>query len=107
MADEDLVEQFRLVTGIPEGDLSDEDLETLLDANGGSIERTAQSHFERQAYGYSQLVDVTESGSSRSMSQLFKNSAEMGRYWASKANDNKGVVTRVARTRTARREDAV
>jgi len=100
----DEVEAFRVLTGITEEDLSDDDLSDIYDAADSSIHRSAAIYYERQAKEFSTLVDVSESGSSRSLGNLYKNATELSKYWNNKADAASGTNSRVARTRATVRE---
>lgn len=100
------IADFRLATGITEAQLSQEELDAILNSANvvGSIEKAAQIYYERKASEYSTLVNITESGSTRSLGDLYKNAKAMGEYWGSKATAAAGGATGTARTRAAVRE---
>ena len=77
MEEDELIARFRLVTGIEVSDINDTDLADLLTENDGDVNLAAAAFFDRQATKFSRLVDVSESGSSRSLSQLYKNAVAM------------------------------
>ena len=77
MNEDELIARFRLVTGIEVSDINDTDLADLLTENDGDVNLAAAAFFDRQATKFSRLVDVSESGSSRSLSQLYKNAVAM------------------------------
>jgi hypothetical protein len=64
---------------------TDEDLDALIDAQSGNIQAAAAIVWESQAAEYSQIVDITESGSSRKMGDLFDNAMKMAAYLRSQA----------------------
>lgn len=104
---EDAIASFRLTTGISEKDLSDDDLEILLSENDLDISLTAAAHFDREAAKYSKLVDVSESGSSRSLGQLYKAATAMADRYRARASEASGSTpTRVARTRAMIRPES-
>jgi hypothetical protein len=82
---------------------SDEILKTLIDQVEDDLDTAAAQIWEQKAARFSTLVDVSESGSSRSMSQLYKNAAAQATYYAKKISDAEVVIetTQRARTRTA------
>lgn len=82
----------------------DGSLNTLIDSLG-SVNMAAAQIWGEKASGLATLVDISESGSSRSMSQAYKNALAMSSYF--KGLDSSDTLienTRVARTRAAVRE---
>lgn len=77
MADQIDIDALRRATGIISTDepYTDEALSALLDTYGFNI--TAAQLWDELAAKYSTAVDTTESGSSRSLSQLHKNALTM------------------------------
>lgn len=63
------------------GDYSTERIEDLLVSNGGSINRVVLHIWRSKAARYAKYIDINESGSNRSFSQLHKNAmAEVASY---------------------------
>ncbi len=77
MATESEIARLRRVTDLAANDAvyTDELLSALIDELG--FEATAASIWKEKAASFAGLVDTTESGSSRSLSQLYKNALEM------------------------------
>lgn len=71
-------------TGEPDEDSSydDEELEVLIDADG--VDLASAAIWRRKAAIYSEMVDVSEAGASRKMSDLFKNAVAMAEYYEKK-----------------------
>ena len=76
---------FRSQTGLQEIDIDDADLSDFLDANDGLIPETAVAVLDRMATEAAKLVTTSESGSSRSLSDLAKNLQAASALWAAKA----------------------
>jgi hypothetical protein len=72
-------------------------LSGLIDEMG--MNAAAASVWRRKAASYSSLVDVSESGSSRSMSQLFKNASAQAESFQALAEAENVVVPLSGRTR--------
>ena len=106
--DEDLIGQFRLLTGITEQDINDDDLWLVLEANDGDINLSAAVFYDRLAAQYSRLVDVSESGSSRSLGSLYKNANTIADSYRTKAKGSTTTSTSSgsARTRQITRVEA-
>ena len=74
MAIPEEIAQLRLLIGTT--DLNDDQLGAILDAEG-SIEGAAAAVWESKAASSATLVNVSESGSSRSLSDVHKNALAM------------------------------
>lgn len=61
---------------------SDEVLGQLIDAAENDINKVAHEIWQEKAASYAEMTDVTEAGSSRKNSQLYKSALEMSRYFA-------------------------
>ena len=71
-------DQLRRMTGLTGDDSwSDTDLEDILTANGADLRLAAASVYEMLAAQYSKMVNVSESGSSRNLGDLYKNAMAM------------------------------
>lgn len=80
MADTEDIERIkRLTNGAT--DYTDEQIGGMLDA-GLTIREIAHDYWTEQATKFASLVDVSESGSSRSMSQLHKNALTLAARFA-------------------------
>lgn len=92
------VEQIKTLRGmIDEQDSTTYDDITLaaqIDQADGDVDLAAASIWEQKAARFSTLVDTSESGSSRSNSQVYKNARDMAAYYAGKVQ----TVTEVAAT---------
>lgn len=53
-----------------------------IDANAGDLNITAANLWRAKASHYAEMVDISEAGSSRKNSQLYKNALEMAAYYA-------------------------
>lgn len=89
MATESQIDTFRLLIGNPpnEDPYTDTQLGARLDA-ATSPEALAASIWREKAAEYSGLVDVSESGSSRSLSQLSKNALIMAASFDAQVPDD-------------------
>lgn len=96
------IAQLRLLIGTTT--LSDEELGEMIDAEG-TIEGAAAAVWESKAASSAQLVNVSESGSSRSLSDVHKNALTMAKYWRDQASDEspENPETRPTRTRAIER----
>lgn len=81
MASKAQVAELRDLTSVTIDDYNNDVLNEMIDSLDGSVNAAAASIWRRKAASYSSLVDVSESGSSRSMSQLFKQAKEMAMYF--------------------------
>lgn len=100
--DDELVSRFRVTTGISESDISDDDLQILLNESDSDINLAAAAHFDREATKYSRLVNVSESGSSRELGSLYKNATALADRYRARATDaaaGAGQTSGYARTR--------
>lgn len=86
----------------------DTQLSALIDAAGGSVERVASRLWNEEAARLAKLVNVSESGSSRSLGDAYKNALSMAQYLKSLADEAEAETpidtSRFARTRPAVRE---
>lgn len=62
----------------------------LFQVNGQSIYGAAAALWEVKASSFASLVDVSEAGSSRKLSDLRKNALEMAAYFKGKADEESG-----------------
>lgn len=85
MANFEELSAFRSQTGLQEDDIDDADLAGFLDANSGLIPETAVAVLDRMATEAAKLVTTSESGSSRSLSDLAKNLQAASALWAAKS----------------------
>lgn len=72
MATQEEIEQLRRMTDVDDGDdvYTEEVLSTYIDNLAGNLTAVAAAIWAEKAASYAGLVDVTESGSSRRLSQL-------------------------------------
>jgi hypothetical protein len=81
MAEADDIALVRQMTDEHDDDIwSDEAIAALIDDNG--IDSTVLRIWREKAARYSTLVDVSEAGARRSMSQAFEHAQKMVDYWA-------------------------
>lgn len=80
MATADQIAAFRLLINTPlsEDPYTDEQLSARID-NAESVEALAAIVWREKAAAYSTMVNVSESGSSRSLSDLYKNALAMSK----------------------------
>lgn len=106
MATTEQIYELRTKTGLVGDDAfgADEILGALIDITG-STDLAAADIWQRKAATYAELVDTSESGSSRSMSQLHRNALEMFRFYNGRTPTPEPTDGRlVARSRRAVRE---
>lgn len=83
MASEDTIARLRRMAGETEDDkYSDTILEVMLAENGDDLAATAAAIWGEKASDYADLVNMSEAGSSRSNSDLFKHAKEQQTYFA-------------------------
>ncbi len=63
-----------------------EKVQTLVDA-GTSLSRIMMTYWSFRAASLSKLVNVSESGSSRSLQDAYKNALDLLNYWTKRATD--------------------
>jgi len=96
MATSEQVSLVRAYTGEPtEETWTDVALGALIDELGADS-TTARVWREKQAR-YSKLVDVSEAGASRKMSQAFDHAKTMTAYWATVAGEDVAITARATR----------
>jgi hypothetical protein len=83
MATPDQVALLRRMIGEPSdvAPWTDQYLSELIDANDGDLNGSALSAWTDKAASYAALVDTTESGSSRRLSQLQEQALKMASYY--------------------------
>lgn len=100
-----------LVDAIGTTTKTENDLRSLLlvnydpDTDTYDVNTAAATVWEGKAAGFANLVDVSESGSSRKMSDLYKNAVAMASYYRGKSTTVVVDVSNRPRTRTIRRPD--
>lgn len=93
MASPEQVAELRRKTSEPDTTTYDDStLDGMIDA-AGSVDEAAAVVWQEKASLYSELVDISEAGSSRKNSQLMANALEMARYYAS-TDDQQLIQTR-------------
>jgi len=86
MATSEQITHVRRNTNELEDDVySDEEINYLVDSNGGSVEVASAIIWEEKAARYSTAADVTEAGASHKFSDLFKNAQALAKYWRDKS----------------------
>lgn len=82
MATPEQIAQFRIDINDVEVPYAYTDLQIseLIDNLG--YNKAAANVWARKAASFSEMVDITEAGSSRKNSSLFKNAQEMAKYWS-------------------------
>lgn len=92
MATEEQVASVRRMADEPGTDTyTDSALSALVDSTG-SAEAAAARVWQEKAGRFASLVNTSESGSSRSMSQLHTNALNMAAYWTKQATTGGEVV---------------
>ena len=81
MADQALIDTLKLMA--PAGAHTDADLGTMIDDVG--LESSAARLWEESATQTASLVNVSESGSSRSLGDIHKNALAMAKHYSDKA----------------------
>lgn len=106
MATVEQVAQLRLIIDEPSSLVySDDMLEVIIDQADGILDVAAAEVWQQKAARFSTLVDTSESGSSRAMSQMYKNAAAQAKYYLDKVTVTEEVdVVTPPRTRTAVRK---
>lgn len=107
MAPPSRIAQLRKLLGeeIPEGGtpedsiFSDDDLQLLIDANPGNLERAAYDGWRTKAAHFANLVDVTDGNASRAMSDLMDNADKMVKIFARSSLGPTEGRTRIGRIR--------
>lgn len=102
MATPDQITQLRLLIG--DTDLTDEQLATIIDSES-TIQGAAAQVWQVQAGKYSELVNISEAGSSRSLGSLYQNALDMAKYYRGldSTSGTQPGVTAVTRTRAIER----
>lgn len=77
----DQINLVRSNTNEPERDTYSDDLIGGLVSSLGSVEAATADIWERKAAAYSELVNVSEAGASRSLGDLYKNATSMADRW--------------------------
>lgn len=88
MATPEQITELRWMIDDPTGSdaqFTDQYLGDLIDKNPENLDLAAVSVWEQKAAGFSTAVDISESGSSRSNSGLYRNALEQANYWRKKS----------------------
>jgi hypothetical protein len=91
MATPSQIADLRRMIGEPEagtGQWTDDQLAQRIDAAGGDLSVVAKRCWTDKAAAYAGMVDTTESGSSRRLSQLQEQALKMAAYYGADASDN-------------------
>lgn len=92
MATQEQINELRRMTSEPdEANYSDTTLAEIIDNNGGDLNISAASIWQEKASTYSEMVDITEAGSSRKNSQLMNNALTMARHYSEAAASSEPV----------------
>lgn len=86
MASDEMVQQLKMLLG-GGSDISDTELGNIIDYNSEDLDASASYAWEQRAAKYHGLVNVSESGSSRSLGDLYKNAIAMAAYYRGKKTD--------------------
>jgi len=92
--------QLRLLIGDAEEPytFSDTEIDNMLTATDGDVRAAASGYWYTKAVSYSEMVDISEAGSSRKNSDLFKNAMALAQQY-----DDSTATGDVAVTSTTRR----
>jgi hypothetical protein len=90
----------RKYTNASVDDYPDGDLNTAIDNNNGDLYLSAADVWDWKAAKYSELVDTSESGSSRRNSSLYDNAIAQANRYRQKSEDQTGKTTDDTRPRT-------
>jgi hypothetical protein len=101
MSTADQVNAVRLYTNEPDrsGDFGDDLIGGLVDSLGG-VEAAAAEVWDQKASKFSELVDVSEAGASRKLSDLYKNAVAQADRFRARAVAGGGVVDTSGRAKT-------
>lgn len=104
MATGEQIAELRRKTSEPdETTYNDATLGQMIDG-AGSVDEAASEVWQEKASMYSELVDISEAGSSRKNSQLMQNALEMARYYGSASSEE--LVQSAPRTSPIRRAES-
>lgn len=100
MASADQIAELRRKISEPDTTTySDADLNTRIDEANGDVNGVAGVIWQEKASQYSEMVDISEAGSSRKNSQLMKNALEMASFYAGNSTDSAADTADRPRTR--------
>lgn len=90
MASAEEIAALRLLIGQPDNTppYTDDELSDRIDAADGDLDLVAYNIWTEKAASYSDAVDMTESGSSRKLSQLVDNALKMASRFESGAGES-------------------
>lgn len=93
MATEDELNRLRRMTGETENikGYTDTQIDVMLSQAGGDLNAVAAIIWGEKASDYADLVNISEAGSSRSNSDLFKHAREQADYFKGLADSTAGV----------------
>lgn len=89
MATPSVIANLRLLVNEPKKDpeeppYTDQFLSDLIDASAGDLNRSALSVWEQKAAQFSEMMTITESGSTRNFAELHRNAMAMINYFTEK-----------------------
>lgn len=84
------ISTVRKYTNADASEYPDADINSAIDDNGGDLYAAAAEVWEWKAAKYSELVDTSESGSSRKNSTLFDNALKQVEYYRDKSEQAAG-----------------
>lgn len=103
MATSDEVKALRALLGPAVGEYTDPQLSDMLDAAGGDVNVVAANLWSGYASSSATLVNISESGSSRSMGDIYKNAMAMAKYFRGLSEDVTATADSRPRTRRIER----
>lgn len=87
MATDEERDQLRRNTGeVGSSTYTDPVLDVYIDDAGGDLDIAASVIWQEKAASYAELVDITEAGSSRKNSDLYKNAIDMAAKYAASSD---------------------
>jgi hypothetical protein len=105
MATSEEIAALRLLIDEPSSTFyTDQMLASLVDQAESNLNAAASDIWQQKAARFSTLVDITESGSSRKMSNLYSNALAMAKHFADESAEVVAETTMQPRTRTAVRK---
>lgn len=100
MAEQDVLDRLRRMTGETEDNkgYTDTQLVAILAENGNSLNLAASVIWGEKASDYADLVNISEAGSSRSNSDLFKHASEQADRFRAIADGETGTALPLSST---------
>lgn len=97
------INRVRKSTNVTVEEYSDSAISEIIDDNNGDLNLSSAQIWEEKAAKYSELVDTSESGSSRKQSSLYENAMRMVTYYRQRSDDETVSESERPRTRLIER----